>query len=91
MPRADGLPDGMTVDIEGCLWVALFYTGKLRRYAPDGRAVMDVELPVTCRPVAHSAAPISMNSLSPQRATDLARRRRKHSTPQAASSSAAPA
>ena len=47
IPRADGLPDGMTVDAEGCLWVALFYTGKLRRYAPDGRAVMDVELPVT--------------------------------------------
>jgi len=47
IPRADGLPDGMTVDAEGCLWVALFYAGKLRRYAPDGRAVMDVELPVT--------------------------------------------
>jgi sugar lactone lactonase YvrE len=47
IPRADGPPDGMTVDALGCLWVALFYAGKLRRYAPDGRAVMDVELPVT--------------------------------------------
>ncbi|HEX4767496.1 MAG TPA: SMP-30/gluconolactonase/LRE family protein [Lichenihabitans sp.] len=45
--ESEGLPDGMTVDGEGHIWVALFYAGKLRRYTPSGRAVMEVDLPVT--------------------------------------------
>ena len=44
---ADGLPDGMTVDAEGHLWVALFRAGKVRRYGPDGSAGMEIDLPVT--------------------------------------------
>jgi sugar lactone lactonase YvrE len=32
----DGLPDGLTVDAEGGIWVALVRTGTLRRYAPSG-------------------------------------------------------
>jgi sugar lactone lactonase YvrE len=47
LSRSDGEPDGMTVDAEGCLWVALFRGGKVRRYAPDGKAVMDVDVPVS--------------------------------------------
>jgi sugar lactone lactonase YvrE len=47
IPQSDGEPDGMTVDAEGCLWVALFRRGKLRRYAPNGKAVMDVDVPVS--------------------------------------------
>jgi sugar lactone lactonase YvrE len=47
IPQSEGLPDGMTVDMEGHLWVALFYAGKLRRYAPDGHAEMEVNVPVT--------------------------------------------
>jgi len=36
IPRADGLPDGMTVDSEGCLWIALYGGGAVRRYEPAG-------------------------------------------------------
>lgn len=47
IPPAEGLPDGMIVDEEGCLWVALFGAGRIRRYSPDGRAKMDISVPVT--------------------------------------------
>ena len=34
----DGIPDGMTVDAEGNLWVACFGGGAVRCYAPSGEA-----------------------------------------------------
>jgi sugar lactone lactonase YvrE len=36
MASGDGVPDGMTVDREGCLWVAVAGAGEVRCYAPDG-------------------------------------------------------
>jgi sugar lactone lactonase YvrE len=44
---SDGLPDGMTVDSEGGVWVCLFGGGAVRRYAEDGALEAQVELPVT--------------------------------------------
>jgi sugar lactone lactonase YvrE len=44
---ADGLPDGLCVDAEGGVWIALFGGGAIRRYRPDGTLEAHVPLPVT--------------------------------------------
>jgi sugar lactone lactonase YvrE len=44
---AHGLPDGMTVDSEGGIWVCLFGGGAMRRYGEDGEREAHIELPVT--------------------------------------------
>lgn len=43
----DGLPDGLTVDTEGCVWVCLFGGGRIRRYRPDGALDQEIVLPLT--------------------------------------------
>ena len=40
------VPDGMTLDAEGYLWVAVFGGAQVRRYHPDGRLDGVIELPV---------------------------------------------
>jgi sugar lactone lactonase YvrE len=47
LPPDWGLPDGMTVDEEGCIWLAFWGASSLRRFAPDGRLAAVVDLPVS--------------------------------------------
>lgn len=51
LPEGGGAPDGMTVDAEGCLWVALWGGGAVVRFSPEGEAIARVALPaekITC-------------------------------------------
>jgi D-xylono/L-arabinono-1,4-lactonase len=47
IPREEGAPDGMSVDEEGYVWTAIWFGGRLKRYAPDGSLEREVMLPVT--------------------------------------------
>src|SRR2546428_1239748 len=45
--KRDGLPDGMTLDSQGGIWVALWGGWSVRRYRPDGAFDLEVKLPVS--------------------------------------------
>lgn len=40
-----GYPDGMAVDAEGCVWIALFGGGRIERYTSAGELVGEVRFP----------------------------------------------
>ena len=44
-PEGEGVPDGMTVDAEGCVWSARWGGGCIVRYAPDGTEDRRIHFP----------------------------------------------
>jgi len=47
IPAAEGLPDGLAMDAEGGVWLALFGGGQVRRYSPAGELDAVIELPTS--------------------------------------------
>jgi sugar lactone lactonase YvrE len=47
IPDETGTPDGLTIDAEGCLWLALWGGASVLRFSPEGRMIGVVELPVS--------------------------------------------
>jgi len=45
--NVNGVPDGSTVDAEGCLWNAELISGDLVRYDPDGNVERKIGMPVS--------------------------------------------
>lgn len=45
LDERDGTPDGLAVDDEGFVWLALYGGGSVRRYAPDGTLDREVAIP----------------------------------------------
>lgn len=47
IPESEGIPDGLTIDADGCLWLALWGGGKVLRFSPEGHVIGEVQLPVS--------------------------------------------
>lgn len=47
IPDRHGFPDGMTLDTDGCLWVALWEGHAIHRYTPNGILDTIIDVPVT--------------------------------------------
>ena len=43
---SDGKPDGLTVDDQGCLWVALWDAWQIARFSPKGQLMQRIRVPV---------------------------------------------
>jgi sugar lactone lactonase YvrE len=46
IPHADGYPDGLCVDADGCIWLAHWGGWRLTRFTPDGGVDRTLALPV---------------------------------------------
>jgi len=47
IPEQAGEPDGLSIDEEGAIWVALWRGSAVRRYGPDGRLLAHLPMPAS--------------------------------------------
>ena len=43
-----GVPDGFAMDVEGCIWSAVFLGSKVIRISPEGKIIGEISLPTRC-------------------------------------------
>jgi sugar lactone lactonase YvrE len=60
--EGDGYPDGMTVDSEGCLWIAFWDGGCVRRFSPGAELLQTLEMPVS-RPTSCAFGGVDLDRL----------------------------
>jgi len=46
IPEDEGMPDGIIIDSEGCIWNGHWGGGRITRYTPEGKRDVQIELPV---------------------------------------------
>ena len=46
LDASDGTPDGLTVDQDGCLWVAIWDAWRVSRFSADGEEMLRIKMPV---------------------------------------------
>lgn len=44
----EGAPDGFAIDVEGCIWTAIYGAGKVLRISPQGQVIGEISLPTRC-------------------------------------------
>ena len=45
LENESGAPDGWTMDVEGCIWSAIYGAGKVLKISPEGKVVGEIVLP----------------------------------------------
>ena len=58
----DGFPDGMTVDAEGCLWIAFWDGWCIRRFSPEGERLETIRMPIA-KPTSCAFGGLEMDEL----------------------------
>ncbi|WP_422935604.1 SMP-30/gluconolactonase/LRE family protein [Sinomonas sp. P47F7] len=62
LPHPVATPDGIAVDAEGTIWVAMWDGGCVQRFGPDGRLLETIKIPVT-RPTSVAFGGPGLNQL----------------------------